>query len=170
MPEMIKIEFKSKESAISAMELKIYRGDELRNHGAPCSLIIHNGPLQNGAFWDAMRELTDSLNATPDSFPLRAPEVKKKDMAAAFSKAGRHVLAGGDSAYIDGIRRQDISMVACKALREMRAMGVITDDDYKAGLAKIEDFGLPTQESLFRDHRSFKARTEKKPSAPVLKH
>lgn len=163
MPEILKIDF-SKDAKVAALELKIYRGDELRNHGAPCNLVIENGGMTNTAFWDSMRAVNDALNSTPDSHPLRLPELRK-NAAVDFNNAGRHVLAGGEKAYIDSIRRSDISMVASKALREMRAMELITDADYKAGLEKMEDFGFPVQESLFRDHRSFKKSGVMKPTA-----
>jgi hypothetical protein len=162
MPEILKIDF-SKDTKVAAIELKLYRGDELRNHGAPCSLTIENRGLINPAFWDNMRKVTDALNATPDNFPLRAPE-----LAGPFNHAGRHVLAGGDNATIDCIRRPDVAMVASKALREMRALELISDADYKSGLKKMEDFGMAVQESLYQDHRSFVLGTEKLPTAPKI--
>ena len=165
MPEILKIDF-SKDAKVAALELNLYRGDELRNHGAPCGLSIENRGMINGVFWDNMRKVTEALNSTPDSFPLRLPEVD--GAAAAFNDAGRHVLAGGEKAYIDTIRRPDISIVASKALREMRALDLISDEDYKSGLKKMEDFGMPVQESTFRDHRAFKAGTEKVPTGPKL--
>jgi len=155
MPDTLKIDFNSKESKLASMELKIYRGDELRNHGAPDSLAIENRDMMSGAFWDSMRAVNNALNSTPDAYPLRAPEMRS-NAAAKFNTAGRHVLAGGEKAYIDTIRRSDIAMVASKALREMRAMALITDADYKSALKKMEDFGLPVQETLVTDHRSFK--------------
>ncbi|MEZ0224732.1 MAG: hypothetical protein ACAH83_09280 [Alphaproteobacteria bacterium] len=164
MPEVLKIDF-SKDAKVAALELKLYRGDELRNHGAPCSLIVENRGMINGDFWDSMRAVNDALNSTPDTHPLRLPELRA-NASVNFNNAGRHVLAGGEKAYIDSIRRPDISMVASKALREMRALNLISDSDYKSGLEKMADFGLPVQESLFRDHRSFKKSGEKKPTAP----
>ena len=165
MSEILKIDF-SKDAKIAAIELKLCRGDELRNHGAPCSLTIENRGMINGVFWDNMHKVTEALNSTPDSFPLRLPETDST--AAAFNDAGRHVLAGGDKAGIDGIRRPDISIVAAKALREMRALELISDDDYKAGLKKMEDYCMPVQESTFRDHRAFKTGTEKVATAPKI--
>ena len=164
MPEILKIDFQSKDAKVAALELKLYRGDELTNHGAPCSLVVENRGMTNTAFWDNMRKVTDALNSTPDSFPLRLPETT----ATEFNNAGRHVLAGGEKAYIDTIRRPDISIVAAKALRELRALDLISNDDYKAGLKKMEDFGMPVQESTFRDHRAFVAGTERVPSAPKV--
>ena len=86
MPEILKIDFTSKEAKIAALELKLYRGDELTNHGAPCSLTVENRGMINHVFWDNMRKVNDALNGTPDHFPLRLPEV---DTAmAAFNGAG----------------------------------------------------------------------------------
>jgi hypothetical protein len=164
MPEVLKIDF-SKDAKVAALELKLYRGDELRNHGAPCNLVVENGSMTDMDFWGSMRAVNDALNRTPDSHPLRLPELRN-NAAADFNNAGRHVLAGGEKAYIDGIRRPDVAMVASKALREMRALNLISDSDYKSGLAKMEDFGLPVQESLFRDHRSFTKSGVMKPTAP----
>jgi hypothetical protein len=164
MPEVLKIDFQSKDARVACLELTLYRGDELRNHGAPCSLSVENRGMINGDFWDSMRAVNDALNGTPDIHPLRLPELRK-NAAVDFNNAGRHVLAGGDKAYIDSIRRPDVSMVASKALREMRALNLITDADYKSGLEKMADFGLPVQESLFRDHRSFKKSGLMKPTA-----
>lgn len=163
MPDILKIDFQSKEAKVASLELRIFRGDELRNHGAPNSLTIENGSMMNTAFWNDMRSLNDALNSTPDSYPLRAPEMRS-NASAAFNDAGRHVLAGGEKAYIDSIRRPDVAMVASKALREMRAMELITDTDYKSALKKMEDFGLPVQETLFSDHRSFKKSGVMKPT------
>jgi hypothetical protein len=166
MPEILKIDFTSKEAKIAALELKLYRGDELTNHGAPCNLTVENRGMINHVFWDNMRKVNDALNGTPDHFPLRLPEV---DTAmAAFNGAGSHVLAGGDKAGIDSIRRADISIVATKALREMRALALITEDDYKAALKKMDDHGLPVHEDQFRDHRAFREGTEKVPTAPRM--
>lgn len=164
MPDILKIDFKSKEAKIASLELKIYRGDELQNHGAPNSLVIANGSMMNHEFWNNMRAVNDALNTTPDSYPLRAPEMRS-NAAAQFNSAGRHVLAGGEKAYIDTIRRADTAMVASKALREMRAMELISNDDYKSALKKMEDFGLAVQETLFTDHRSFKKSGVMKPTA-----
>lgn len=168
MSETLKIEFTDKDSRLGAMELKIYRGDEMTNHGAPSSLVVNKGDMENYEFWDAMRDLKDALNKTPDSYPLRHPEIKvtpKRGIADVFNTSGRHVLAGGDDAHIDTIRRADLPMVAAKALRELRAMELITDRDYKQGLQTMERFGMPVQETLFRDHRSFRKGTELKPTA-----
>ncbi|MEZ0259813.1 MAG: hypothetical protein ACAH80_02320 [Alphaproteobacteria bacterium] len=169
MPDILKIEFKSKEAQVSALELKIYRGDELTNHGAPDSLIVRKGDKADYKFWDNMRALNNALNATPDTYPLRQPEIKvtpKKGAADVFNDAGRHVLAGGDDAYIDTIRRQDLPTVATKALRELRAMNLISEGDYKDGLRTLESFGMPAAESYFRDHRAFRKGTEGTPTAP----
>jgi hypothetical protein len=167
MPRVITFEFKDKESSLASMELKVYGGDELRNHGAPCSLTVHNRSLISPAYWDNMRRLEDSLNATPDTCALRPSEVRPEDAASIFNAAGgRHVLAGGDSGTIDSIRRADVALVAAKALRELRALGLIAEADYKSGLSTIEANGLPAQESLFRDHRSFQPGTEKTPMQP----
>jgi len=98
-------------------------------------------------------------DATDDDW--RAPA-----LSSPFLEEHARILAGGDDAYIDSIRRQDLPTVATKALREMRAMNLITEGDYKDGLRTLEGFGLPAAESYFRDHRAFRKGTESTPTAP----
>lgn len=171
MPEVIQISFKSAASQVPAMELTFYRHDELRQHGAPCSLTVAKGArMLDTEYWEAMRRLADALNAMPDASPLRAPEIRD-DMAAAFAAAhgcrGGHVLAGGDLGRIDGIRRSDAGFVVAKTLREMRAMGLIAEADYMAGLEQLSERGFAVSESLFKDNKYFKEGAERMPTPPL---
>lgn len=168
MEKTVKLEFSSPQSHIAGLHLQLA---ELSNHGAPCRLVVEPGKMPHEAFWDCMSGLNNALNSVEDTYPLRGPEISSRAAFLAGTEypnyRGRHVLAGGDNAYIDTIRLADAELVARKALRELRAMKVIDETDYQAGLAGLDAEGLNKHVDAHERHNHFDSDSL---SVPSYKH
>ncbi|MDX2028665.1 MAG: hypothetical protein SFW62_08520 [Alphaproteobacteria bacterium] len=147
MPRDISIQFT--QSPLRGIQLRHYGADESKDHGAPCMLILQKGDMPGEHFWECARVIQEALNATWDNVNIRYPEFDNAFSTALFplwyhsgGRKGRHALAGGEDAYLDSIRREDLAIVATKALREMRAMGLIDESDYKGALDQLSEQGM----------------------------
>lgn len=154
MPQDVTLRF-SETALIGPLVIRHYSANEARDHGAPDSLLFHPGKMPADAFADCVRNVAQSLSYTPDHINLRPEEVDRRQMFVSFPMADGHdrwdypnrrnshtLYGGSDYLGLDSIRRDDAATVADKALRHLRAMGLICNNDYAGALQQMTQAGL----------------------------